>query len=169
MRFSFFEEIYGFSDHPFTVDGAVNYPDIQEAYIQNWVTLSIFAGITFLLISFFFLFYFFKLKEIKLCRGRLRQSASDMTLMRRDMDDCKNLLSFSQPLSREKINMIFLDRLSDREIDVYMLLQKGLTNQKIADHLFVSVNTVKFHLQNIYVKLNVNNRADAILYVTRTS
>ena len=35
-----------------------------------------------------------------------------------------------------------------------------------ADGLFVSVNTVKFHLQNIYVKLDVGNRTDAILSVS---
>ena len=51
--------------------------------------------------------------------------------------------------------------LSIREWEVLELVAKGLTNPQIAEALSVSENTVKFHLQNIFQKLNVNNRTEA--------
>jgi DNA-binding NarL/FixJ family response regulator len=44
---------------------------------------------------------------------------------------------------------------------VLSLVAQGLTNTQIAQRLNVSDNTVKFHLQNIYQKLNVSNRTEA--------
>jgi DNA-binding NarL/FixJ family response regulator len=54
-----------------------------------------------------------------------------------------------------------LDDLSEREAEVLALAAQGLTNALIAQRLNVSDNTVKFHLQNIYQKLGVNNRTEA--------
>lgn len=62
------------------------------------------------------------------------------------------------PLRLEKINQRLLSPLSDREFDVLKLACQGVTNKQIADKLFVSVNTVKTHLKNIYLKLEVGTR-----------
>jgi LuxR family maltose regulon positive regulatory protein len=59
-----------------------------------------------------------------------------------------------------------LDPLSEREIEVLNLLVAGLTNPEIADQLIVSVGTVKTHVHNIYSKLGVRNRAEAIARTT---
>ncbi|MEZ4568944.1 MAG: LuxR C-terminal-related transcriptional regulator [Thermomicrobiales bacterium] len=53
--------------------------------------------------------------------------------------------------------------LTSREIEVLELLAEGLSNQEIADRLFVSVGTVKRHTHNIYGKLDVNSRTQAIV------
>jgi len=55
-----------------------------------------------------------------------------------------------------------IEPLSEREIEVLQLLDKGLTNQVIATRLFLSVHTIKSHTRNIYGKLAVNNRTQAI-------
>jgi len=55
--------------------------------------------------------------------------------------------------------------LSKREIDVLKLIAKDHTNQKIADTLFISLNTVKTHVKNIHLKLNVYDRAAAVTKV----
>lgn len=52
--------------------------------------------------------------------------------------------------------------LSSREREVLEMLALGLSNQEIADKLFVSLNTVKTHLSNIYMKLDVKRRTQAI-------
>lgn len=56
-----------------------------------------------------------------------------------------------------------IEELSDREFEVLRLLCAGLSNKQIKDELFISTNTVKTHLKNIYAKLSVHSRAEAIL------
>ncbi len=53
--------------------------------------------------------------------------------------------------------------LTEREIKTLELLAKGCTNQEIAEAMFVSENTVKFHLKNIYLKLGVHTRTQAAI------
>lgn len=52
--------------------------------------------------------------------------------------------------------------LSDRELDVLELMADGLSNQEIADRLFVSLNTTKTHISNIFQKLDVKRRTQAV-------
>lgn len=52
--------------------------------------------------------------------------------------------------------------LSERELEVLTLLASGRTNSEIAGDLFVAVGTVKSHVNNIYTKLEVRNRAEAV-------
>jgi LuxR family maltose regulon positive regulatory protein len=55
-----------------------------------------------------------------------------------------------------------VEPLSERELEVLQLIAKGLTNPEIASRLFLSVNTVKAHSRNIYGKLGVHSRTQAI-------
>jgi len=52
--------------------------------------------------------------------------------------------------------------LNNREKDILMLSVQGLTMDKIAAKLFLSIDTIKFHKRNIFQKLNVKNIAEAI-------
>jgi len=51
-------------------------------------------------------------------------------------------------------------QLSDREVEVMQLLAKRLSNAEIAEKLFVSTNTVKYHVKNLYSKLGVTSRSE---------
>lgn len=58
--------------------------------------------------------------------------------------------------------------LTEREQDVLELLVQGVTsNRDLAGHLFVSENTVKYHLRNILSKLHLQNRSQVIAYALR--
>lgn len=55
-------------------------------------------------------------------------------------------------------------KLSNREAEVAELVSKGLSNREVANRLFVTEKTVKFHLTNIYKKMNVKSRAQLIVW-----
>lgn len=54
------------------------------------------------------------------------------------------------------------DPLSERELEVLALVARGLSNQEIADKLFISAGTAKRHMSNIYQKLDVHSRTQAV-------
>lgn len=54
--------------------------------------------------------------------------------------------------------------LSNREAEVAELVSKGLSNKEVANRLFVTEKTVKFHLTNIYKKMHVKSRAQLIVW-----
>jgi len=54
-----------------------------------------------------------------------------------------------------------IEDLTDRELEVLRMLPSRLTNREIADELFISVNTLKFHLKVLYRKLDCGSRAEA--------
>jgi len=64
---------------------------------------------------------------------------------------------------REQKKTQYTATLSEREQEVLDALSEGLSNKEIAARLFISVPTVRFHLKNIYAKLHVNSRTEAVL------
>ena len=76
-------------------------------------------------------------------------------------------------LTRKKIVLVGSDfilnedalqrlEISKREHEVLELVAKGLSNQEIADKLFVSLNTIKTHTSNLFLKLEVKRRTQAV-------
>lgn len=59
-------------------------------------------------------------------------------------------------------NQSLVDPLTNRELEVLQLIAEGLSNQQIADHLIISKGTVKYYTSNIYSKLQVSNRTQAV-------
>ena len=57
--------------------------------------------------------------------------------------------------------------LSDREISVLNLLAEGYNYQEIAENLFISVDTVRHHIRNIYKKLHVHSQSEAVAKAIR--
>lgn len=52
--------------------------------------------------------------------------------------------------------------ISKRELEVLQLMAVGLSNQEIAERLFVSLNTIKTHISNLFEKLDVKRRTQAV-------
>jgi DNA-binding NarL/FixJ family response regulator len=59
------------------------------------------------------------------------------------------------------------EKLSERELEVLQAAADGLNNREIAERLYIAEKTVKNHISNIFSKLNVNDRTQAILYALR--
>lgn len=54
--------------------------------------------------------------------------------------------------------------LTEREMEILLLIAEGKTNQEIADEVFIALKTVKVHVSNILGKLEVNDRTQAVIY-----
>ena len=68
------------------------------------------------------------------------------------------------PETAEKLTQyISSQKLSEREIEVLGLISKGKSNQEIADLIFVTENTVKMHVKKILLKLQANDRTQAVV------
>ena len=52
--------------------------------------------------------------------------------------------------------------ISNREYEILELIAKGASNQEIADELYLSINTVKTHTSNLFMKLDVSRRTQAV-------
>ncbi|MBL7774231.1 MAG: response regulator transcription factor [Chitinophagaceae bacterium] len=65
-------------------------------------------------------------------------------------------------LSLQKINQQLLSPVSEREFDLLLLIYDGKTNKDICDSLFISMNTVKKHINHIYLKLDTNSRSTTL-------
>ncbi len=74
----------------------------------------------------------------------------------------KKLLSLHQADNKTDDNS-----LTPREMEVLLGLVEGLSNKEIADRLFISDKTVKIHMSNIFKKLNVKSRSQALIYAVQ--
>ncbi|MGG0410878.1 response regulator [Peribacillus simplex] len=61
------------------------------------------------------------------------------------------------------------DQLTNREMEILLLMTKGKTNQEIADELYIALKTAKVHVSNILSKLAVQDRTQAVIYAFKHS
>lgn len=74
----------------------------------------------------------------------------------------KTLKLFREPISFDEIDTKEEINLTTREVEVLEQLSKGLKYENIAENLFLSKGTVRKHVENIYAKLQVHNKLEAI-------
>lgn len=79
-----------------------------------------------------------------------------------EIEEAKGEKSQPSSLPARTADQPLLDPLSQRELEVLSCIAAGLQNREIADRLVVSLNTVKTHINNIYSKLSVTNRVQAV-------
>ena len=86
------------------------------------------------------------------------KSLFDPTSSSRVLNELKFLLNKKRQLTGEKDSS-----LSKREVEILKLIAEGYTNKEIAQKLYLSEHTVRNHISNIFLKLNCNTRAKAVL------
>jgi RNA polymerase sigma factor (sigma-70 family) len=72
-----------------------------------------------------------------------------------------------EEIELDKLNRIAeMHELTDREREVLVYAYKGMTNPEIADMLFISRNTVKKHMHNIFEKIDVSTRTELVYLIS---
>lgn len=79
-----------------------------------------------------------------------------------DIDDNKKYSDNNSNSGVRSAQHIGNGDLTDRETEVLHLISEGMSNADIAERIFVSTNTIKYHIKNIYIKLDVKNRVEAL-------
>lgn len=105
----------------------------------------------------FFLSDNFELLE----KGVRKILAGEMWLSRKQLTD---VLLLVRERNSTSISLTPASELTLREREILRLIAAGLPNQSIAERLYISTNTVKTHISNIYKKIDVVNRVQAILW-----
>lgn len=95
---------------------------------------------------------------------KLAEYSRQIELLRANIDIQLHNKTEQMPIAfpKEDINDYLIEPLSEREMEVLLQVAAGKTNKKIAEEIFISVSTVKYHLSNIYVKLDARNRTEAL-------
>jgi LuxR family maltose regulon positive regulatory protein len=75
----------------------------------------------------------------------------------------KLLVPFGKTERKISMDQLLVDPLSEREREILTLIATGLKNKEIAEQMVISLNTVLYHTKNIYNKLGVNKRTQAVL------
>ena len=70
----------------------------------------------------------------------------------------------TEPAAKKKKKAEGFENLSHREVDVIKLMARGYNNRQIADLLYISEHTVKVHIRNIFRKIDVTDRTNAVLW-----
>ncbi|WP_424368172.1 LuxR C-terminal-related transcriptional regulator [Moheibacter sp.] len=123
--------------------------DLERTYERNVQIFLVILSVI-LLAFLIVLFQFFKINKqkryfIELENERMRQELEEIS---------KNAGKSDSELILEKYN------LSDRQLQIIELVKQGKTNKEIGNELFISENTVKYHLKIIYNVLGIENRFD---------
>jgi DNA-binding NarL/FixJ family response regulator len=80
------------------------------------------------------------------------------------LDLLRNRQNITKPITPQQPNRMFLE-LTKREEEILVLIADGLSYKNIADQLFVSDKTIKKHIENIYSKLHINSKYQAMQLV----
>mgnify|MGYP003663608099 FL=1 len=107
-------------------------------------------------------------RQKKLKAEREAQALQVEALQKRFMELHSSPAELSVELDIEELNNKLHTALTEREFEVLKHCVAGKTNSKIADQLFISVSTVKYHLRNAYSKLGVNNRKEAFQFMLKS-
>lgn len=102
--------------------------------------------------------------RMQLLQKENEQMKSELFDYTKEVSSMENEL---QKLKNGQQNTISTEKLSLREIEILEKIAEGKANKQIADELYISVNTVKFHTKNLYAKLNVKGRSELVRQKTQ--
>ena len=146
-----------------TLENKLQEQQLAEANFQL-VTILVISIIT---VAFIITFYFLRSKRT--IAEREAQELQVEALEKRLLELQLKHEGTEKTIDISQINQELIAPLTEREIETLQLSLEGLPNSEIAEKLFVSINTIKFHLRNIYLKLGVKGKKEVLNYVAKSS
>lgn len=143
----------------------------QEQSLQNFAFIGLLGGLSLLMIIGLLAFGNYRQKR----RAKEAEVEAQLALQLKEMELLQvqlntHLIERNTPIAistnTQRLNDFLKVKLSERELEVLGELCKGKPNKEIGEALFISVNTVRTHLLNIYEKLDVKNRTQAVKKAT---
>jgi DNA-binding NarL/FixJ family response regulator len=102
------------------------------------------------------------------CAGVVPSNVTALILRKAVLGICEGELWLPRKVLSKLAHEAFLKsavkKVTQRESEIFRLICLGFTNQQIAEHLFISRETVRWHLRGLYSKIGVETRAGAIQY-----
>lgn len=84
----------------------------------------------------------------------------EIELIKQDLNSYSESFYFNEKPETTELSFLDSDKLTDRQKDLLKLMADGLSNKEIADKLFITESTVKYHIKNIYSILELKDRKD---------
>jgi len=142
--------------------------DLQRANLTSSrnanIATGVGGGLTIVLLVVFF--------TLRHKKQQVEKEAQDLqieALKKRFMEIHSSPSELAVSLDFEELNGKLNTKLTEREFEALKLSLEGKKNVEIADQLFISVSTVKFHLRNTYSKMGVDNRKEAFRAILETA
>ena len=126
---------------------------------QLTVQLLLIGLLSFFLLMILLIFFQYRKNQVR----QTEQMQNDIHEFLSQIDDIKKTINKNERDTKDfLINKLAKYELTERETEVLFLIGEGYKNAEIAEKMFVSINTVKTHTKNIFLKLDVRNRIGAI-------
>jgi DNA-binding CsgD family transcriptional regulator len=141
----------------------------QLATEQTWLTITLagVGGLLLLAILLVVILYLYRARQTRLEQELIRMKAELKAVVTQVLPPTDPVLPSRlmnvDPPSPTPLIRPYFENLSDRQREVLDGIVAGLSNKEIADKLFVSENTVKYHVKNIYQLLDVKDRVDLLV------
>lgn len=130
----------------------------QQTLIKRRTWLLVIAvGVAMVIILLLYLYFAKKKKQQDAQIEAMRKELQQVTMVN---ESSKEGEKTTQKLDEKIQELVEQYDLSVRETDVLYYITKGYNNKQIAEELFVSVNTIKYHTRNLYGKLAINKRTE---------
>jgi ATP/maltotriose-dependent transcriptional regulator MalT len=129
--------------------------------VQTKKMIRLWVFVSFLIIALIVWYYIYRLQK-KNSKLQLLQMQRDIADYVSQIEEIKEQSLKQEQESKDKIlEKLKSFGLTEREEEVLILISQGYKNAEIAEKMFVSLNTIKTHTKNIFIKLDVKNRTQA--------
>ncbi|WP_422124107.1 response regulator [Planococcus sp. X10-3] len=141
----------------------MNGAEATEAIIKEWPEAKIMIVTSFLdddkvypALKAGAVSYILKTSKASRIADSIRETVNGMPVLEPEV--------MSKMMKQMRHERVLHEDLTEREMEILLLLAHGYTNQEIADELYIALKTVKSHVSNLLSKLEVHDRTQAVIY-----